>query len=222
MHCICQPQRSFTQSSLRLSKVRFWLGTAETHHYWCQHVVATLSEHSHKCARIAFVDYSACACCVSADARNHALRACTQPQVVLFGKYGNICIGRGKNDVLSDAAGYRVGPGPARIGLEEFFGSQKPSARTTVLVVDEIDMLLTRDQNVLYNLFSWPHQATAHLAVIGIANTLDLPHRLLPKIVRCAILSHWCVSACAVLESLVRIQCCTHSTALAVVWEKTV
>lgn len=87
--------------------------------------------------------------------------------------------------LVAAIAGYRVGAGAARIGLEEFFGSQKPGARTTVLVVDEIDMLLTRDQNVLYNLFSWPHQPTARMAVIGIANTLDLPHRLFPKIVRC-------------------------------------
>lgn len=91
--------------------------------------------------------------------------------------------------LVAAVAGYRVGAVAARIGLEEFFGSQKPSARTTVLVVDEIDMLLTRDQSVLYNLFGWPHQPTARLAVIGIANTLDLPHRLLPKVVRCVVIS---------------------------------
>ena len=55
----------------------------------------------------------------------------------------------------------------------------------TVLLVDEIDMLMTRDQSVLYNVFSWPHFPGARLAVIGIANTLDLPQRLLPKIARC-------------------------------------
>lgn len=55
----------------------------------------------------------------------------------------------------------------------------------TVLLVDEIDMLMTRDQSVLYNVFSWPHLPGARLAVIGIANTLDLPQRLLPKIARC-------------------------------------
>ena len=89
--------------------------------------------------------------------------------------------------LVAAVAGYRVGAAAARIGLEEFFGSQTPSARPTVLVVDEIDMLLTRDQSVLYNLFSWPHQPTARVAVIGIANTLDLPQRLLPKVARCGV-----------------------------------
>ena len=35
---------------------------------------------------------------------------------------------------------------------------------------------------VLYNLFEWPTRPGARLAVIGIANTLDLPERLLPRI----------------------------------------
>lgn len=35
---------------------------------------------------------------------------------------------------------------------------------------------------VLYNLFEWPTRPGARLAIIGIANTLDLPERLLPRI----------------------------------------
>jgi hypothetical protein len=35
---------------------------------------------------------------------------------------------------------------------------------------------------VLYNLCEWPTRKRARLAVIGIANTLDLPERLLPRI----------------------------------------
>ncbi len=35
---------------------------------------------------------------------------------------------------------------------------------------------------VLYNLFEWPTRPGAALAVLGIANTLDLPERLLPRI----------------------------------------
>jgi ATPase family associated with various cellular activities (AAA) len=70
--------------------------------------------------------------------------------------------------------------------LEDLFsGSGRPaSAPVTVLLVDEVDMLLSRDQSVLYNLFGWPQQPGARLVVIGIANTLDLPERLLPKIAR--------------------------------------
>lgn len=35
---------------------------------------------------------------------------------------------------------------------------------------------------MLYNLFEWPTRPGARLAIIGIANTLDLPERLLPRI----------------------------------------
>ena len=35
---------------------------------------------------------------------------------------------------------------------------------------------------MLYNLFEWPMRPDARLIVIGIANTMDLPERFLPKI----------------------------------------
>ena len=35
---------------------------------------------------------------------------------------------------------------------------------------------------VLYNLFEWPTMPGARLAVVGVANTMDLPERLLPRI----------------------------------------
>ena len=35
---------------------------------------------------------------------------------------------------------------------------------------------------VLYNLFEWPVRKGSRLAVIGVANTMDLPERLLPRI----------------------------------------
>ena len=35
---------------------------------------------------------------------------------------------------------------------------------------------------VLYNLFEWPMRKSSRLAVIGVANTMDLPERLLPRI----------------------------------------
>ncbi len=50
------------------------------------------------------------------------------------------------------------------------------------MLLDEIDQLVTRNQLVLYNLFDWPRRAHSKLIVIGIANTMDLPERLLPKV----------------------------------------
>lgn len=75
----------------------------------------------------------------------------------------------------------------ARNLLEDLFSGsgQHAGSQVTVLLLDELDMLLSRDQSVLYNLFGWPQAPRARLVVIGIANTLDLPERLLPKIARC-------------------------------------
>jgi len=48
--------------------------------------------------------------------------------------------------------------------------------------VDEIDHLLNRKQDVIYNLFDWPGRRHARLVVLGIANTMDLPERLIPRV----------------------------------------
>ena len=52
--------------------------------------------------------------------------------------------------------------------------------RHWVVVLDELDYLRSRKQEVLYNMFEWPNRANSHLIVIGIANTIDLIQRYLP------------------------------------------
>lgn len=67
--------------------------------------------------------------------------------------------------------------------LDRRFKEGKGSdGRVTVLIVDEMDLLVTRTQQLLYNLFEWPTHHASRLVILGIANTLDLPERLLPKI----------------------------------------
>lgn len=39
-------------------------------------------------------------------------------------------------------------------------------------------------QTVLYNLFEWPGRKGSRLSIIGVANTMDLPERLHPRIGR--------------------------------------
>ena len=62
--------------------------------------------------------------------------------------------------------------------------ASKPSKRAiTVVLLDEIDYMLTKKQTVLYNLFDWPMRGAltksyAQLIVVGISNTLNLPERL--------------------------------------------
>ncbi|KAK4780084.1 hypothetical protein SAY87_016190 [Trapa incisa] len=54
--------------------------------------------------------------------------------------------------------------------------------RPCILLIDELDLLVTRNQSVLYNILHWPTKPNSKLIVIGIANTMDLPEKLLPKI----------------------------------------
>ncbi|KXZ54607.1 hypothetical protein GPECTOR_4g672 [Gonium pectorale] len=83
-------------------------------------------------------------------------------------------------------SGQRWGPARALKALEEAFsgGSGSGSGRRhmTLLIVDEIDVLITKDQAVLYNLFEWPLREGSRLAVLGISNTHDLDSRVLPRI----------------------------------------
>jgi len=51
-----------------------------------------------------------------------------------------------------------------------------------IVVVDEIDGLLQKSQRVLYTLFSWPMQPRSNLLLIGIANSMNITDRFLPKL----------------------------------------
>lgn len=58
----------------------------------------------------------------------------------------------------------------------------KEDDRPCILLIDELDLLVTRNQSVLYNILDWPTKPHSKLIVIGIANTMDLPEKLLPRI----------------------------------------
>ncbi|KYN45308.1 Origin recognition complex subunit 1 [Trachymyrmex septentrionalis] len=62
--------------------------------------------------------------------------------------------------------------------LEKKFNSNAKRPMT-LLLVDELDLLCTKRQDVIYNLLDWPTKASARLVVITIANTMDLPERVL-------------------------------------------
>lgn len=73
-------------------------------------------------------------------------------------------------------------PNTAIKKLEKYFSTKDNARDICVLLVDELDYLLTRQQKVIYNIFDWPTKSNAKLVVIGIANTMDLPERLLPRV----------------------------------------
>ncbi|KAJ1412369.1 Zinc finger, PHD-type [Sesbania bispinosa] len=82
--------------------------------------------------------------------------------------------------------GHRVSWKKALHLLNERFVEGKKTGeeadRPCILLIDELDLLVTRNQSVLYNILDWPTKPHSKLIVIGIANTMDLPEKLLPRI----------------------------------------
>ncbi|TRY62959.1 hypothetical protein TCAL_10883 [Tigriopus californicus] len=54
--------------------------------------------------------------------------------------------------------------------------------RNYTLVLDEIDQLESKGQDILYSLFEWPYLSVSKLVLIGIANALDMTDRILPRL----------------------------------------
>lgn len=71
-------------------------------------------------------------------------------------------------------------------GLEEHFserrGASGPRGHTFVVLMDELDQLLTAKQDVVYNFFNWPALRDSQLFVIAVANRMDLPQQLAAKV----------------------------------------
>lgn len=63
--------------------------------------------------------------------------------------------------------------------LDKRFSTQAKRRISTILMVDELDILCNKRQDVVYNLLNWPTLNSARLIVVTIANTMDLPERLL-------------------------------------------
>ncbi|KAL6606775.1 hypothetical protein ACP70R_042428 [Stipagrostis hirtigluma subsp. patula] len=88
--------------------------------------------------------------------------------------------------IYEQLSGHRVGWKKALHYLTEHFSGGtkigKQANQPIILLIDELDLLLTRNQSVLYNILDWPTKPDSNLVVIGIANTMDLPEKLLPRI----------------------------------------
>jgi origin recognition complex subunit 1 len=78
-----------------------------------------------------------------------------------------------------DAGARKVAPARALELLRKRFTTPSPRRRCTVLLVDELDQLWTKKQDVMYNLFDWPNNKHSRLVVVAVANTMDLPERVL-------------------------------------------
>ncbi|KAI3863961.1 hypothetical protein MKW98_031553 [Papaver atlanticum] len=86
--------------------------------------------------------------------------------------------------IYEKLSGHRVSWKKALSLLNEKFSDDNKAhnSQPCVLLIDELDLLVTRNQSVLYNILDWPTKPHSKLVVIGIANTMDLPEKLLPRI----------------------------------------
>ena len=75
--------------------------------------------------------------------------------------------------------GDRVSPAHALDLLSRDFAAPSPRRVPCVVLMDELDQLVTRTQSVMYNFFNWPAQRHSRLIVLAVANTMDLPERTL-------------------------------------------
>uniref|UniRef100_A0A8C3VUH6 Origin recognition complex subunit 1 n=1 Tax=Catagonus wagneri TaxID=51154 RepID=A0A8C3VUH6_9CETA len=81
--------------------------------------------------------------------------------------------------ILQKLTGQKATANHAAELLAKRFCTQGASQETTVLLVDELDLLWTQKQDIMYNLFDWPTHKEAQLVVLTIANTMDLPERIM-------------------------------------------
>lgn len=72
-----------------------------------------------------------------------------------------------------------VSPSHALDLLEREFNNPNPRRVPCVVLMDELDQLVTKNQSVMYNFFNWPSLRHSRLIVLAVANTMDLPERTL-------------------------------------------
>lgn len=75
--------------------------------------------------------------------------------------------------------GDRVSSAHALELLDREFTTPSPRRVPCVVLMDELDQLVTKNQGVMYNFFNWPQLRHSRLIVLAVANTMDLPERTL-------------------------------------------
>ncbi|KAI1773954.1 cell division control protein Cdc6 [Hypoxylon cercidicola] len=83
-------------------------------------------------------------------------------------------------DQVCDASD--ITEGDAATIIQKLFIPRKKSTEVYLVILDEIDHILTLDLESLYRLFEWSMQKSSRLVLVGIANALDLTDRFLPRL----------------------------------------
>lgn len=79
----------------------------------------------------------------------------------------------------AEISGQRVSSANAVNLLEKEFKTHNPNRAPVLVLMDEMDQLVTKSQGVMYNFFNWPTFSNSKLVVVAVANTMDLPERML-------------------------------------------
>jgi Cdc6-like AAA superfamily ATPase len=98
------------------------------------------------------------------------------------------------SELYAAVVGKRVLPSRAQTLLGERFASNdervsrggtaasaREQGKCVILILDEMDVLVSRKEELLHKVLEWCARPNSRLALIGIANTMDLPERLLAK-----------------------------------------
>lgn len=80
---------------------------------------------------------------------------------------------------MQSISGDRLTPKHALELLDRYFTTPSSRRQCIVLLVDELDQLITAKNTIMYELFNWPMSSHARLIVLTIANTMDLPERMM-------------------------------------------
>ncbi|KAK8090049.1 cell division control protein 18 [Apiospora hydei] len=83
-------------------------------------------------------------------------------------------------DLLCDEAD--AAEADAAATLQKLFVPRKKTSDVYLIVLDEIDHILTLDLESLYRVFEWSMGKNSRLMLVGIANALDLTDRFLPRL----------------------------------------
>ena len=76
-------------------------------------------------------------------------------------------------------SGQKVSPKHAEQLLYKRFSTPSPNRQPCIVLMDELDLLVTKKQTVMYNFFEWPNLQHSRMILVAIANTMDLPERML-------------------------------------------
>ncbi|EFO86702.1 hypothetical protein CRE_04614 [Caenorhabditis remanei] len=82
-------------------------------------------------------------------------------------------------DISKKTQRSKVSASLARQKLNAIFKEEDSKRPPIVVLIDELDSLCNRKQDVLYDIFEWTALPQSRVTIIGIANTLDFPERML-------------------------------------------